>query len=85
MITILFTCDNCGLKDEKAFVRFRHEGEDVLEWMKEVQRQLSVFHDLASPGIPYAGSVTVPCRPKELTLIKIPIAKDGSVGLEMRA
>jgi hypothetical protein len=35
-LTVLFSCDQCGLVDEKVLVPERLEREDVVHWVREV-------------------------------------------------
>lgn len=72
MITVLFSCAACGLVKEKAFVRSRLEGEDIVEWMKEVAEQVSAFHDLATSD--------PTCKPKTISEVYIPVSNEKDLG-----
>lgn len=75
MLTVLFSCRECGLKDARAKVPARESSSvSVVWWMKEVCLPAVVAaHALLSPV----------CFPKELHDLKIPLDEndpDGWVG-----
>lgn len=64
MITIKFTCDECGVKDEKVEVTAREESDNVIEWVESVVISAITFrHAIISPN----------CKATELTNLKIPM------------
>lgn len=64
MIGILYSCQECGIKDAEVQVRFRESEEDVLAWMKQVvEPALGADHFVHSPD----------CHPESLQNVKIPV------------
>lgn len=72
MVELMFSCPECGLVKEKAFVRSRRPDEDVLDWMKEVASQVSIFHDLATPN--------KDCKPRTIREVYIPATEGKGIG-----
>ena len=67
MITVLFTCERCGLKDVHLQVPARESPlDDVCEWMQQTVLAVSERHGELSPR----------CRAKRLAALKIPMDKD---------
>lgn len=75
MITVLYSCKQCGLKDRAVQVPAReHQDVDVVRWMREVVGSvLSDDHRRASPH----------CRPDSLSDIKIPLADAEFIGQQV--
>jgi len=71
MITVLFSCDACGLVDEECQVRARREDEDVVFYVKNV---------IASAVAVKHASKSLLCEAKEMKNLKIPIDKDDPDG-----
>lgn len=67
MITVLFSCDTCGLKDVECLVRARQEQEGVVEWMQKV-----VLRCIADRH----RSLRLFCDAKSLQNLKIPLDDD---------
>lgn len=74
MITVLFSCSECGLVDRSVEVRFRYQNEDVIHWFEwAVTPALMTEHGLLSPL----------CYPKELKGVKIPHSGGKTKGIGM--
>lgn len=64
MITVLFTCRECGLTDCEVAVEAREESQGVIWWMQEVVTvAIRAKHVLLAPL----------CMAKEMANLKIPI------------
>lgn len=68
MITLLFTCDECGLEDEKVIVRARESSEDIIKYM-ELTITPAVQHVHQKLSRKKNG---FSCRAKKITFLKIP-------------
>jgi len=67
MITILFSCDVCGLVDAECKVRAREKGEDVAHYVQNViGREVAYQHQLQS----------FTCPATSFQNLKIPIDKN---------
>ncbi len=70
-LTVLYSCDQCGLKDQLVQVPERAEKDNVGAWFENtVIPCLSRDHQAHSPN----------CHPRTLQDIKIPIAENGGIG-----
>ncbi len=70
-LTVLFSCDECGLTDEAVKVRMRALDQDVTDWMERVvMPSVAARHTLKS----------LFCESNVISNLKIPITKDGRVG-----
>lgn len=64
MITIKFSCEECGIKDEAVEVAARQENEDLVKWVgSSVISAITFRHSMISPE----------CKAQEITDLKIPI------------
>lgn len=68
-ITVLYSCDLCGLKRIPLEVKARDE-EDVVTWMDNVVMLLGLDHRRRSPH----------CHPKSLTNVMIPMTGSTKIG-----
>lgn len=75
MITVLYSCELCGIIDKPVQVPAREHHEiDVAHWMREVVgRSISLDHEQASPT----------CHPKSLTNIKVPLSGAEFIGQQV--
>lgn len=48
MVTVKFTCKQCGLTMAKCFIRDRRKGEHLKQWLEEVGQQVKITHSLLS-------------------------------------
>lgn len=70
IITCLYSCEGCGIKDARVDVVARAADEDVVAWMDQAVRSLARDHSRRSPH----------CRPQSLQEIKIPITGADRIG-----
>ncbi len=73
-LTVLFSCEKCGLQDVECKVRARAKEEDVAQWFEGV-----VIAAIARKHT----TLSLLCEAKKITYIKIPIDHndpDGWVG-----
>lgn len=71
MITVLFSCPECGLVDEKCKVRSRRNGEHVSHWFENALIfSLAIRHQTLSPK----------CMAGRVSDVKIPLGDNNSVG-----
>lgn len=68
-ITVLYSCDLCGLTDAHCDVPAR-EDEDVLVWMEQTIQLVAANHHRRSPL----------CRPKTLKNLMIPMTGRDRIG-----
>lgn len=62
------TCALCGLTDLLVYIPVRKKDQDIVDWMNTVFTPKAVeAHEFMSPG----------CKPKEFTVVKIPVSTDG--------
>lgn len=73
MITVLFSCDGCGLADKKVEIRFRRPDEDIAHWMNHVAGAVSRCHSAARPR----------CRARKMKELKIPLPPVEGLGVGM--
>lgn len=73
MITVLFSCDGCGLVDKKVEIRFRRPDEEILHWMNHVRGAVARCHSAARPK----------CRSRVMKELKIPFHGDQNWGIGM--
>ena len=67
-ITVLYTCDSCGVKDAEVQVPERGPNEDVVRWLEQkAAGAISVHHRQVSPL----------CRASKMTHVKIPLPQSG--------
>lgn len=67
MITVMFSCDACSLKDEEVQVRARKSHEDVVWWLENiVMLAIAKRHALRS----------ILCESNTASEVNIPIDKD---------
>ena len=50
MITVMFDCQGCGLKQHKVQVPAREGGEDLGVWMDKLKQWLADEHKRVSPS-----------------------------------
>jgi len=43
-VKVLYTCKNCGIVDREVPIREREKDEDVIGWMRTVQKELGEDH-----------------------------------------
>jgi len=68
LITLLYSCPSCGLKDRKCIVPERDRADDVTVWLHEkVMPCIRDDHASASPR----------CRAKTIADLKIPVDKNN--------
>jgi hypothetical protein len=68
MIEVLYTCDDCGVKNAKVSVRDRGVTEDVSSWVEGAMAVvISQDHRQKSPL----------CSATHMTQVKIPLAPHG--------
>lgn len=63
IITVIWTCEQCGIIEAQLPVRARRKNEDILVWMERLQNTLGMIHHQRSPH----------CTATELTQLKIPL------------
>lgn len=75
MITVLYSCEKCGIIDKPVQVPAREHHEiDVAYWMREVVGlAASLDHQQTSPH----------CRPDSLTNIKVPLGGADFIGQQV--
>jgi hypothetical protein len=74
MITVLFSCDRCGLKDAECIVRARAEDDDVVHYVRDV-----VMHAVAKRH----ATLSLLCDATSIQNLKIPVDTkdpDGWIG-----
>lgn len=69
ILQVLYSCHGCGVVDAKVTVRHRTEGQDVVEWVNDCGRLVSMDHARRSPA----------CTTKKCDL-KIPMAEGAGIG-----
>lgn len=71
-ITVMYSCDGCGLVKREVTVRARVRGEDLKEWMDYLTRRIGDDHHLYRPD----------CRSTTMKNLMIPMSKgdDSFVG-----
>lgn len=64
MITVLFSCEECGVRDQAVEVTARKSHEDISKWMNTTMIEtVAARHYLLSPH----------CKAKKITALKIPL------------
>lgn len=69
-ITILYSCDLCGLKDVKIAVAARDDDSDIMIWMDSLIRKIAADHSHRSPR----------CKAVSISSVNIPIDDDTCIG-----
>ena len=74
MITVLFTCDKCGLKKQPLQVPAReHEGVDIRIYMEKMTYWVADEHRRLSPN----------CDAEKITQLMIPTAGADFIGQQV--
>lgn len=69
-LTVLYTCDSCGVSDRGVSVAAREADEDVVAWVGQVAVLVGRDHARVSPD----------CHVETLTNLKIPVSGADHIG-----
>ncbi len=73
LITVMYSCKACGLKDRKVIVPERGENQDVVDYMNgTVTECIMDDHARKSPG----------CNPESLQDLMVPFSETKGIGFE---
>lgn len=71
MLTIKYTCDDCGLKDREVIVPEREHGQNIVDYVQDFIGQcVKEDHSRVSPN----------CLATKITQLKIPIDPKTIIG-----
>jgi hypothetical protein len=75
MITVLFSCDMCGLDESPVEVPTRHKATDIRLWMDIIINKVQKVHLTISPD----------CKATTIEKLKIPISDNQEfIGQEIK-
>ena len=75
MITVLYSCESCGLKDREVIVPERDPDDDVVKYVREIIMEcVGADHSTTSPS----------CRATHLANLKIPYDPNSNLPVGVR-
>jgi hypothetical protein len=70
LLGVTFSCDGCGLKDERVLITARGKDQDVVAWMEQATVEVASAHRFLSPH----------CTATHLKDFKIPVDGATQIG-----